>query len=79
MIASLIFIFTIISVLNGTKYNCWMQEFQANYKPPEWEVLLETKAKPQNSTPNLSNSTPKKSKATKKRKFNTIYFKLFDF
>lgn len=64
-------------MLNDTKYNSWIQESQANYKPSEQVVLLQMKG--QVSKPDKC--TPKKLKADKERKYisNHLFFKRSSF
>ena len=79
MIASLIFIFTVTSMLNDTKHN-------TGFRNPKLIISLlndyscfKAKAKPQNSASKTRTCTPKKNKKqkTKNCQGKKIYFKSF--
>ena len=69
MIASLIFIFTVTSVLNDTKHNTGFRNPKLIISLLNDYFCFKAKAKPQNSTPQTSTCTPKKkNKNTKNQK-----------
>ena len=82
MIASLIFIFTVTSVLNDTKHNTGFRNPKLIISLLNDYFCFKAKAKPQNSTPQTSTCTPKKKKkknhqkpkTAKERKYISSHF-----
>ena len=68
MIASLIFIFTVISVLNDTKHNTGFRNPKLIISLLNDYCCFKAKVKPQNSISKTSTYTPKKKKKTNTRK-----------
>ena len=80
MIASLIFIFTVTSMLNDTKHNTGFRNPKLIISLLNDYCCFKAKAKPQNSASKTSTCTPKKKKknpkTAKERKYISSHFLL---